>query len=78
MPLTLSSDSFGLKIKVREEIIAESQALEFLKSVQGEPSYGCLKFVRGFAILRPKLRGEVHFLKPPPYQMSSLLNLLSY
>ena len=44
--LTASSDNFGLKIKVREEILAESQALKFLKSVQGEPSYDCLKFVR--------------------------------
>ena len=41
--LTASSDNVGLKIKVREEILADPQALEFLKSVQGEPSYGCLK-----------------------------------
>ena len=53
LPLTASSDSFGLKTKVIEEILTESQALEFLKSVQGEPSYDCLKFVGGFAILRP-------------------------
>ena len=52
LPLTASSDSFDLKIKVREEILAEPQALEFLKSVQGEPSYDCLKFIRGLAILR--------------------------
>ena len=43
--LTASSDSFGLKIKVVEEIHAESQALKFSKSVQGKPSYGCLKFI---------------------------------
>ena len=50
--LTASSDKVGLKIKVREEILAEPQALEFLKSVQGEPSYSCLKSIRGLAILR--------------------------
>ena len=47
LPLTASSVSFGLETKVIEEINAESQALKFLKSVKGEPSYGCLKFVRG-------------------------------
>ena len=52
LPLTASSDNFGLKIKVREDILAEPHALEFLKSVQREPSYGCLKFIRGLAILR--------------------------
>ena len=48
LPLTASSVSFGLETKVIEEINAESQALKFLKSVKEEPSYGCLKFVRGF------------------------------
>ena len=48
LPLTASSVSFGLETKVIEEINAEPQALKFLKSVEGEPSYGCLKFVRGF------------------------------
>ena len=50
--LTASSDSFGLKTKVGEKILADPQALEFLKSVQGEPSYGCLKSIRRLAILR--------------------------
>ena len=54
--LTASSDSFGLKIKVVEEIHAESQALKFLKSVKYEPSYGCLKLKSGFAILRSEIR----------------------
>merc|ERR1712212_568742 len=53
--LTASSDSFGLKIKVLEEIHAESQALEFLKSVKYEPRNGCLKFIR-----RKKSMFEVH------------------
>ena len=56
--LTASSDSFGLKIKVEEENLAEPQALEFLKSVKYEPSYICLKFFRGFAILRPEIRED--------------------
>ena len=43
LPLTASSDSFDLKIIVVEEILAEPQALEFLKSVKFEPSYGCIK-----------------------------------
>ena len=63
LQLTDSSDSFGLKIKVREEILAEPHALEFLKSVQREPSYGCLKFILGFAILRHEMREEI----PPPF-----------
>ena len=50
--LTTSSDKVGLKIKLREEILADPQALGFLKSVQGEPSYGCLKSIRRLAILR--------------------------
>ena len=57
--LTASSDNFGLKTKVGEEILAEPHALKFLKSLQGEPSYDCLKFARGFVILRPKIRVEV-------------------
>ena len=60
--LTASSDSFGLKIKVVEEIHAESQALEFLKSVKYEPSYGCLKFLFGFTIPKPEIR-ENDFVK---------------
>ena len=59
--LTDSSDSFGLKIKVVEEILAEPHALEFLKSFKYEPSYGCLKFIRGFAILRPEIRENEFF-----------------
>ena len=58
LQLTASSDSFGLKIKVLEEIHAESQALEFLKSVKYQPRYGCLKLKSGFAILRPEIRGN--------------------
>ena len=60
--LTDSSDSFGLKIKVVEEILAEPQALEFLKSVKYKPSYGCLKFVRRYAMLRSEIR-ENEFVK---------------
>ena len=54
--LTASSDSFGLKIKVVEQIHAEPHVLEFLKSVKYKPSYGCLKFKSGFAILRSEIR----------------------
>ena len=54
--LTTSSDSFGLKNKVGEEILAEPQVLEFLKSVKYELSYGCLKFKSGFAILRLEIQ----------------------
>ena len=36
--LTASSDSFGLKTKVGERILADPQALEFLKSIQGDSS----------------------------------------
>ena len=58
MLLTDSSDRFGLKIKVGEEILAESQALEFLKSVNYKPRFGCLKLKSGFAILRSEIRGN--------------------
>ena len=51
--LTTSSDKVGLKIKLREEILAEPHALELLKSIKGDPSYVRLKFVRRFVILRP-------------------------
>ena len=60
--LTASSDSFGLKTKALEEIHAESQALEFLKSVKYEPSYSCLKFKRGFEMLISEMR-ENDFVK---------------
>ena len=57
------------KKKVREEILAKSQALEFLKSVKYKPSYGCLKLKSGFAILRSEILGD-EFVKSSDYKLS--------
>ena len=62
MQLTAWSESFGPKWKVLEKIRAESQTLKFSKSVKYEPSYGCLKFKRGFEMLRSEMR-ENDFVK---------------